>query len=130
MEQKRGLLPFHITHPLVSGLWYGFLWMMIGALILSLFLQASGLSEENLSVYTYLVHSVSLFIGGLVAGKRSGRKGWYQGGLVGVLYGIIVLLISFLALDSHLLIQDMALVIPAFMFGAIGGALGVNLHKS
>lgn len=129
MEYKRGLLPFRISHPIVSGLWYGFLWMMIGALILSIFLRASSLQEDNLSVYTYLIHGISLGLGGIVAGKRTGRKGWYQGGLVGIIYGIIVLLISFLALDSHVLLQDLVLLIPAFIIGAAGGVMGVNLQK-
>ncbi|WP_433945911.1 TIGR04086 family membrane protein [Paenibacillus sp. SN-8-1] len=129
MEYKRRMLPFRISHPTVSGLWYSFLWMMIGALILSLFLHLSQMQEDNLSVYTYLTHALSIGFGGIAAGKRSGRKGWYQGGLVGVLYGIIVLLISFLALDSQLILNDFLLLLPASLIGMVGGVMGVNLQK-
>lgn len=129
MEYKRRMLPFRISHPTVSGLWYGFLWMMIGALILSLFLHISQMQEDNLSVFTYLIHAISIGFGGIVAGKRTGRKGWYQGGLVGFLYGVIVLLISFLALDSQLILNDFLLLIPASLIGMVGGVMGVNLQK-
>ncbi|USB34281.1 TIGR04086 family membrane protein [Paenibacillus sp. YPG26] len=129
MEYKRRLLPFRISHPTVSGLWYSFLWMMIGALILSLFLHLGQMQEDNLSVYTYLIHAASIGFGGIAAGKRSGRRGWYQGGLVGCLYGVIVLLISFLALDSQLILNDFILLIPAFLIGMAGGVMGVNLRR-
>lgn len=129
MEYKRGLLPFRISHPTVSGLWYGFLWMLIGALILSLFLHVGQMQEDNLNVYTYLIHALSIGFGGMVAGKRTGRKGWYQGGLVGILYGVIVLLVSFLALDSKLILNDFLLLIPASLIGMVGGVMGVNLQK-
>ncbi|RUT28736.1 TIGR04086 family membrane protein [Paenibacillus zeisoli] len=129
MEYKRRMLPFRISHPTVSGLWYGFLWMMIGALILSLFLHISQMPEENLAVYTYLIHALSIGFGGIAAGKRSSRKGWYQGGLVGFLYCVIVLLISFLALDSQFTLNDFVMLIPASLIGMVGGVMGVNLHK-
>ncbi|MBP1999001.1 putative membrane protein (TIGR04086 family) [Paenibacillus shirakamiensis] len=130
MESNRKILPFRISHPIVSGIWYAFLWMMIGALILSICLRISELREDNLTVYTYLIHAVSIACGGIVAGKRTGRRGWYQGALIGFIYGLIVLLISFLALDSSLTLGDLGYLIPAMLIGAVGGVMGVNLNRN
>ncbi|GJM75107.1 hypothetical protein HMSSN036_73230 [Paenibacillus macerans] len=58
MHFIRNLFGFRISQPTVSGLWYAFLWMMIGALILSLLLQGEMLDEPELALYTYLVHGM------------------------------------------------------------------------
>ncbi len=129
MHFIRRMVSFKFSHPTLSGLWYAFLWMMIGALVLSLLLQANVLEEEELTWYTYMVHSVSLLAGGMVSGKRAGQKGLYQGTITGLFYGILLLLISFLALDNSLGFSDLALILPALILGAIGGVVGVNLNN-
>jgi putative membrane protein (TIGR04086 family) len=126
----RRLFSWRIANPVLSGLCRSFLWMLLGAFILSLLLWGSGLQEKDLSMYTYIVHGVAVLFGGLTAGRRAGRKGWYQGSLTGGFYGILVLLIGFLALDSALSGADMLWVIAAAVLGAFGGIFGVNLQKS
>ena len=129
MHLIRRMFSFRLSHPTLSGLWHAFLWMMIGALILSLLLQSGILEEEDLTLYTYLVHGISLVVGGGVSGKRAGQKGLYQGSLTGVLYGLLLLLVSFLALDNPLGVQEFALLIPSLFLGAVGGVFGVNFAK-
>ena len=100
MQMIRRLVSFRVSNPILSGLCQAFVWMFIGAFILSLFLWMSGMREQDLSLYTYVVHGLSLLVGGFVAGKSSGEKGWYYGGITGIVYGLLVLLIGFLALDA------------------------------
>ncbi|MOA28396.1 hypothetical protein D3C78_1493360 [compost metagenome] len=102
---------------------------MIGALFLSLLIQSEVIEETGLTVHIYIVHAVATLLGGIVSGKRAGRRGLYQGSITGLFYGILLLIISFLALDNSLSISDLILVIPALIIGGIGGALGVNLRK-
>lgn len=129
MHIIRRLFSLRITHPTLSGLWYAFFWMMLGALILSLLLHASLMEEEQLSLYTYIVHSIALLFGGLVSGKRSGKKGLYQGAITGLFYSILLLLISFLALDHSIGLTNLALILPAALIASAGGVFGVNLRK-
>ncbi|MBU5674552.1 TIGR04086 family membrane protein [Paenibacillus brevis] len=129
MHIIRRLFSLRITHPTLSGLWYAFFWMMFGALILSLLLHASLMEEEQLSLYTYIVHSIALLFGGLVSGKRSGKKGLYQGAITGLFYSILLLLISFLALDHSIGLTNLALILPATLIASAGGVFGVNLRK-
>ncbi|MNW54399.1 hypothetical protein D3C74_319980 [compost metagenome] len=130
MHFIRLVFSFRLSHPTLSGLWYAFLWMMIGALGLSLLLQSEMIEETHLGKYIYIVHSISALFGGLVSGKRAGRKGLLQGSVTGLFYGVLLFIISFLALDSSLSLSDLSLLIPALIIGAVGGVLGVNLHKS
>ncbi|MFB4330920.1 MULTISPECIES: TIGR04086 family membrane protein [Paenibacillus] len=129
MEPIRRVFTFRITNPILSGLLYSYFWMFLGALALSLLLWGSGLAEDDLSFYTFLVHAVAAFIGGCVSGKRAGNKGWYYGCLTGLVYGITLLAIGFLALDSSLSLGDLTLIATVFAAGAIGGMFGVNLKK-
>lgn len=115
--------------PLIAGLTYALIWLAIGALILSLLLQFTGLRESALSVVSYIVHGFATLVGGLSAGKRTEAKGWYQGSTLGIIYGLIVMLVSFLAsnispsLDSFI---QLAIMIGS---GTLGGMVGVNLKR-
>ncbi|GIO55858.1 MULTISPECIES: TIGR04086 family membrane protein [Paenibacillus] len=129
MHLIRRLFSFRISNPTLSGLYYSFFWMMVGALILSFLLWSSGMKEQSLSRYIYVVHAVAAAFGGLVSGKRSGRRGWYQGGLTGILYGLMIIIIGFLALDSSLRLGDLLLIAAVIASGAIGGMFGVNLKN-
>ncbi|GAF06751.1 hypothetical protein JCM16418_730 [Paenibacillus pini JCM 16418] len=86
--------------------------------------------EQSLSHYTYVVHALSAFAGGLVSGKRSGKRGWYQGGMTGLIYGFLVIMIGFLALDSSIKTGDLILASLAFASGSIGGMIGVNSRNN
>ncbi|MGO4528864.1 TIGR04086 family membrane protein [Paenibacillus sp. 2TAF8] len=130
MQLIRRLFSFRVSNPILSGLYHAFVWMFIGALVLSFFLWMSDLREQELSTYTYVVHGLSLLIGGFIAGKRSGEKGWYYGGLTGIVYGLLVLLIGFLALDASFNWKDSLQLLIAFLLSALGGIFGVNTQRS
>jgi putative membrane protein (TIGR04086 family) len=115
--------------PLLSGLTFALIFMLIGTIMTSLLMLATNLQESSLYSYTMSVHGVAMLIGGLVSGKRSGSKGWYHGGLLGLVYSFIVWMIGFLAYDAGLSEQTFYLIVLSFIFGALGGMLGVNLKK-
>lgn len=126
----RRMFSWRIANPVLSGLCRSFLWMLMGALVLSLLLWGSNLKEQDLSMYTYIVHGIAAAFGGLTAGRRATRKGWYQGSLTGAFYGIIVLLIGFMALDNSPAGADLLWILAAAAIGALGGMFGVNLQRS
>ncbi|WP_028547708.1 TIGR04086 family membrane protein [Paenibacillus sp. UNC451MF] len=113
--------------PLLSGLIYSMIFMLLGTLMISLLMLATNLQEASLFGYTMSIHGVSMFIGGIVSGKRGGTRGWYHGGLLGIFYCLIVAIIGFLAYDTGLSEQTMYLLGLTFGSGALGGMLGVNL---
>jgi len=119
-----------LSHPLAAGVFYSFIWLALEALVLSVLITTGSVGEDNPVRYTYVVHGIALFIGGIIAGRRSGHKGWYHGGITGFIYMLLVLLIAFLAVDAKLSFDKWMLVIVAFAVGAIGGMIGVNLKKS
>ncbi|GLX69505.1 TIGR04086 family membrane protein [Paenibacillus glycanilyticus] len=121
--------PPRIGSPLIAGVIFSIIWLAIGALLLSFLLYFSGMKENNLPQYSLAVHGFSALAGGFVSGKRSGAKGWYQGALLGLIYGITVLTIGFLAADSGLSAKSAMMLLAAVLAGAFGGMIGVNLKK-
>lgn len=118
-----------ISSPLLSGLLYALFMMAIGTVIVSLLLLWSNVQESSLPAYGKIIHGLSVFVGGWVSGKRAGSRGWYHGGVLGVLYAIVVGIVGFLAYDNGLSLASLALLCGAFASGALGGMLGVNSRK-
>lgn len=112
--------------PLISGLVWSLAVMLLSTMLLSLLLAVTGLKEESLPVYVYFIHGVSVFVGGFVAAKRSGHKGWYRGGLLGTVYGSVVSLISWLGFDQSWSLSTLMFLAICFATGALGGMLGIN----
>lgn len=118
-----------VSSPLLSGLIYSFIVMGITTLVTSLLLTLTNQDEHVLPTYAFIIHALSLSIGGWMAGKRSGKKGWYYGGICGTIYGIIILLVGFLGFDQGIDLQALLLLAGSFVVSAIGGMLGVNTSK-
>ncbi|MCM3129963.1 MULTISPECIES: TIGR04086 family membrane protein [unclassified Paenibacillus] len=129
MDFVRRVFSIRIHSPLLSGLITAFVWMFVGALVLSLFLWLTGMREQDLSSYTYFVHSIALLFGGFASGKKSGERGWYHGGITGVVYGLLVFVIGFLALNSSIQLYDLLQWVIAFFVAALGGIFGVNIKR-
>lgn len=118
-----------IASPLLAGVAFSIIWLAAGALLLSLLLHFSSMKESDLSSYTLLVHGLSALAGGLTAGKRSERRGWYNGGLLGLIYGVIVMIVSFLAANAAPSWNSALILGAALLAGAFGGMIGVNLRR-
>ncbi|MFD0694076.1 TIGR04086 family membrane protein [Paenibacillus sp. GCM10027628] len=129
MNPMKTVTQVRITSPIFSGLVYSLIMMTIGTVVTSLFLLLTSTQESSLHTLTTIIHAVSLFIGGWVAGKRAGSRGWYYGGMLGLVYFILIFLVGFLAFDAGLNLQSLQLLAILFISGALGGMLGVNTRK-
>ncbi len=116
----------------IAAIGQGLLLAMIVALagfaLLSVVSTLSGWDELPSSLYAF--HYVSIAVGGLQAARRAQRWGWLHGGMVGLLYALLVA--GFMGTGQ--LAQFQVLVQPsgllhlflAFIAGSAGGMLGVN----
>jgi putative membrane protein (TIGR04086 family) len=129
MEPVKNATSVRITSPLFSGMVYAFITMAISSLIYSLVLTLTNQSEDSLTFFAYLIHALAIFIGSYACGKRINNRGWYHGGILGLVYAIIIILIGFLTLDNGVSFQTLFALVAAYLFGALGGILGVNQTK-
>lgn len=91
-------------------------------LILTVLLYKLGLSEENVNAGIILIYVISTFSGGFVIGKFAKIRKFLWGLLAGVLYFILLLLIS---LGIYHSLQGEAVhLVTTFLLCAGGGMLG------
>ena len=90
-------------------------------LILTILLYKAGLSEENVNAGIILTYVISTFAGGFVMGKLTGTKKFLWGLLLGVLYFVLLLLISLGV--YHTLQAEITNLLTTFLLCAGGGML-------
>ncbi|WP_232695958.1 TIGR04086 family membrane protein [Brevibacillus daliensis] len=110
----------------MTGLFLTLGLVLLGSIITALLLSFSDIQESSLPYFSYAINVISLLIGGYVTGRKSGVRGWYYGGLAGLGYFLLVLLIGFLGFDAPLELNTLLYTIFAFVIAAIGGVFGVN----
>lgn len=115
-----------LNSPLLVGLVVVFTIVLAGSIVTALLLRFTSISETSLPYFTYGINGIALLIGGWCAGRKAKNRGFLYGGLTGILYVIIILLIGFLAFDTTMRIQPVLFTICATGLSAIGGILGVN----
>ena len=91
-------------------------------LALTLLLYKMNLSEENVNAGIILIYVISTFASGFVIGKLAGTRKFLWGILTGVLYFVLLVLIS-LGL-YHSLQADAVNLATTFLLCAGGGMLG------
>ena len=91
-------------------------------LVLTLLLYKAGLSEENVNAGIILIYVISTFSGGFVIGTLTGTRKFLWGLLLGVIYFVLLLLIS-LGI-YHSLQADVMNLVTMFLLCAGGGMLG------
>lgn len=91
-------------------------------LILTLLLYKAGLSEENINAGIILTYVISTFSGGFGIGKLTGARKFLWGLLLGVVYFLLLTLIS-LGI-YHSLQSDLMNLTTTFLLCAGGGMLG------
>ncbi|WDL96184.1 TIGR04086 family membrane protein [Alicyclobacillus sp. ALC3] len=122
-SSPRALRRFPILYGLVWALFYA----VIGVLAVSLWVHVHPLATSTITTLAYIIHCASVLFGSIAASRAAGERGWYSGGMVGLLYALLMLGIGLVVYSTfswdatglfHVLL--MALI------GAFGGIIGVN----
>lgn len=111
----------------VAGVLAAFALTVLVSAILALAIYFANLTESTVSGLLYGVGLVTVAAGGAVAGRRAGTRGWLHGGLVGLAYVLLSLLIGSLLFSGPALWADLVgKLFTAFVAGSLGGIVGVN----
>lgn len=119
----------NILSPLFAGLVYAMVVAVTATIFISLLLALTGLREQSLPLYVYMIHGIAVFTGGFICAKRAGFKGWYRGGLLGIFYSLLVTLISYLGFSARVDLDTLVFLIICAVIGAFGGILGINAKR-
>lgn len=98
------------------------------AALTALAIYFTALSEPYLSLGLYYAGFVVVLAGGAVAARRARRLGWLHGGMAGMSAACLAFVALALLFPGSLLPGEVARQAGlAFLAGAVGGILGVNL---
>lgn len=113
---------------LFKGLIFSLGITMILIFILSLVLLYTPFKESNIPLFNTIIMIVSITTGSIFLSIKIGENGWINGGILGVLYFLVLVLLNYLFFEPFMV--DMYLLgkfILSLITGAIGGIIGINM---
>lgn len=98
------------------------------AAVTALLVYLTPLGEGYLSLVLYYAGFLVLLLGGIVSGRASRRLGWLHGGMAGLAAAAAALFLLGVFFPGGLLTGEVVRQAGlAFLAGAVGGMIGVNL---
>ena len=111
-----------------KGVFVSFISTIVMMLILAMVMSLMDLSTKSLYVGYVIVTCISIVFGSVYSAKKNGEKGWLAGLLVGILYYLLLGIVSSLAQGSlELGLFDLYRFIFAVAIGFLSGMLGINI---
>jgi len=113
--------------PVFYGLAWSLFIAVIGTLLVSLWAHFANLSDTHVTVAAYVVHCLAVLFGAMRASRCAEERGWYYGGVTGLLYAIVMVLIGIIVYNTFTLdASGLFRVLVMALIGAFGGIIGVN----
>ena len=110
-----------------KGAFLGLVISLLVLLVIALILLLTSLSETVVPYAVYLTSIFSIIIGSAYAARRIRFKGWLNGGLTGLTYIVVLLLLTrVFGLDMDINLSLLTKLVLGFVIGSIGGILGLN----
>ncbi len=101
---------------------------LVVCLLVAVVLFLTPMTERAVPYIVYITSTFSIVIGSAYAAKRIQSKGWLNGGLTGLAYVFILLILTrVFGLDLDVNLHLATKLLLAFVLGSIGGILGLNL---
>lgn len=113
---------------MVKGICISMILSLLMMLILSMVLSFSSVKENVIMPTVIFISAFSILVSSFLVAKRIESKGIIYGSLLGLIYMLILyLLSSILNFDFSLNTNAVVMITFGIVGGAIGGVLGVNL---
>ena len=114
---------------ILKGLIVSFAILIIASIILgTLFSIIESMSGEFVNRSLLVMNYLSIFIGGLVTARSARAKGWLNGGVVGLGYMLIIVIVGSQMVTIGFSLDIILRICSGFIAGGVGGAIGVNIN--
>lgn len=113
---------------LIKGVLLSYLVTIVLIIIFSLLITYTSISENKAILLNTIVMITSITFGSVYVAYKVKERGWINGGLVGIIYYLILIILNLLLLEP--IVFDMFSVsklIIATITGIIGGIIGINV---
>ena len=115
---------------ILKGSIFAVILSLILLLIFAMLLAYTELSETTMMPVITTITGISILIGSTISTIKIRKNGLLNGGLVGLIYIILLYLTSSICLTGFsLTANSFIMLIAGVVAGMIGGIIGVNLNK-
>lgn len=102
---------------------------LILLLIISALLTFTSISEGCIPVMIIIASAISILVGSIISSKKLSKKGILNGMIVGLIYIIVIYLLSSLFITGFSLnLKSLIMLVTSVFAGMLGGIIGVNLN--
>ena len=109
---------------------FSYLITAIVFIVYGILLTYTETTEKNIQIVVMITTVLSVLIGGIISSKGVSKRGLMFGMLVGIIYSIIMIMISFCVLPTIKITSKMIMIIIlSISAGGIGGIIGINSKK-
>lgn len=118
------------TLTIIKGVLLGYLITVILILLYSILLTYTNISESTIPTCVFVISIVSVFIASSISAINIREKGMKNGGLIGLIYILIMYILSSISGEGFALnTYAISTIIFNILLGITGGIIGVNLAK-
>ena len=115
---------------IVKGSIISIVFSLIFLLVLALLLTLTNMPESVIPTAIIIISAVSIFTGSIFSSMNINKNGILNGGLVGLIYILIIyLLSSMLFVGFSISIKSIIMIVSSVLAGMMGGIVGVNINK-
>lgn len=127
MSERSGGMNTLRRFPIVYGFSWSLFLAVLGTLLVSLWAHFANLSDTHVTIAAYIVHCVAVLFGAIGASRCAKERGWYYGGLTGLLYAVVMVLIGVVVYNTFTFdASGLFRVLVMALIGAFGGIIGIN----
>ncbi|MBP3920497.1 MAG: TIGR04086 family membrane protein [Bacilli bacterium] len=108
---------------------YSVIFILGLTLLLTFFNYINFIKDGMFSFFMIFNLVVSIFVGGFIIGKRSTKKGWFEGLKFGIIFLVFLILINILGFNSKLSMKYLLFNIIIIISSIFGGMMGIGFRK-
>ena len=117
----------NIINSIIKGVSISFVLTIILIFIYSSILTYTEINEKTMQPVLVIITAISILVGSSISSIKIQHNGILNGGIVSIIYlGLLYLLSSIITSNFQINISTMIIIGIGFIFGIIGGILGVN----
>lgn len=103
---------------------------VIFLIVFAMLLTYTSLSENTITPIVLAIVGLSILLGSYLSTKKINKKGILNGAMVGVIYMLILYIISsVIFMDFSINARSIIMIVCGIIAGIIGGIIGVNTNK-
>ena len=103
---------------------------VIFLIVFAMLLTYTSLSENTITPIVLAIVGLSILLGSYLSTKKINKKGILNGAMVGIIYMLILYIISsVIFMDFSINASSIIMIVCGIIAGIIGGIVGVNTNK-